>query len=219
MSDPLDLRQIEKKAFRTTWEDGLLDINFGGIVASFALLAILPAEDTFRFLRYVLFTVCAVGSMLIYQLGKKYITQPRIGQVTFGAMRKRRKAVLGVVLGGIVGLQVLIVLFSVLLMNNPGLAGQLGLPNAGQDFERLLVAVIGTLFVGPSLTLMAYFSDWSRGYYIAVLMSVAVFLLIWFDNYWFLMAAAALIIIPGVVLFIRFLRKYPLPPAEVPHGG
>jgi len=81
------------------------------------------------------------------------------------------------------------------------------------------VAVIGALFVGPSLTLMAYFNDWSRGYYIAVLMSAAVFLLIWFDNYWLLMAAAVLIIIPGVVLFIRFLRKYPLPPAEVPHGG
>ena len=39
MSTPFDLRQLEKKAFRTTYEDGLLDMDMGGIIASMSALA------------------------------------------------------------------------------------------------------------------------------------------------------------------------------------
>ena len=215
MAAPFDLRQIEKKAFRTTFEDGLLDINIAGIVASMALLDRMPEEDASRWLRYGLFLFGMIASALIYQLGKKFITQPRIGQVVFGAMRKRRTATLAGILGAIIAIQVLIVLGSILLLNNPGLAGQLGLNITQLDAERLLVSAIGALFVGPSMAIMAYFSDFSRGYYIAVLLSLAVFLMIWFRSPVTMFCAAALIFIPGVVLFIRFLRKHPLPPAGV----
>ena len=212
MAGLFDLRQIEKKAFRTTFEDGLLDINIGGIVASMSMLAFMPEEDATRWLRYGLFLVGLVGSTLIYQLGKKFITAPRIGQVVFGAMRKRRKATLAGILGGIIAIQVVIVLGSVLLWNNPGLAGKLGLNFTQPDTERLLVSAIGALFVGPSMALMAYFSDFSRGFYIAILLALAVFLMIWFRSPVMMLSAAGLIFIPGLVLFIRFLRKHPLPP-------
>lgn len=219
MSIPLDLRQIEKKVFRTTYEDGLWDVYVGGIVASMAMLAYLPEEDPSRFLRYGLFLLGIAASFLVFRLGKKLITEPRLGKVVFGSLRKRRKATLAAILGSIVGLQALIVLGTILLWNNPQWAESLGLAGSQPAFERLLIAVVGALFVGPSMTLVAYFNDFPRGYYIAVLMSLAVFMFIWFRSPLPLLVTAALIFIPGVVLFIRFLLKYPLPPAEAQHGG
>jgi hypothetical protein len=38
--------------------------------------------------------------------------------------------------------------------------------------------------------------------------------MIWFGQPVYLLIASALIIIPGVVLFVRFLRQHPRPPAE-----
>lgn len=219
MSTPLDLRKLEKKAFRTIYEDGLLDIDIAGTVASMSLLAFLPEEDPGRWLRYGIWLAGMLASVLIYQLGKKFITEPRMGQVVFGPLRKRRKATLAAILGVIVGLQVLVVLGSIVFWNNPALAARLGLAGAGPLGEKLMVSVIGALFVGPSMALVAYFSDFWRGYYIAVLLSLAVFLLIWFRSPAMMLVAAALIFIPGVVLFIRFLRKYPLPPHEARHVG
>ncbi|NMB69457.1 MAG: hypothetical protein GYA20_11935 [Chloroflexi bacterium] len=215
MSTPFDLRQLEKKAFRTTYEDGLLDMDMGGIIASMSALAFLLQDDTVRWLNFGLFFVGMLASTLLYQLGKKFVTLPRMGQVVFGPARKRRTAMLAGILGVIVALQVLTVLGSVLLWKVPGLAGQLGLNIDQPDTERLVVAAIGALFVGPSMTLMAYFNDFPRGYYIAVMLSLAVFLMIWFRSPVIMLVIAGLIFIPGVVLFIRFLRKYPLPPAEV----
>ena len=62
---------------------------------------------------------------------------------------------------------------------------------------------------------VAYFNEFMRGYYIAAILSLAVFSLIWFGEPVYLIVAGLMIIIPGVVLLIRFLRDHPLPPAEV----
>ena len=74
----------------------------------------------------------------------------------------------------------------------------------------LAVATLGSLFVGPSMILIAYFVDFSRGYYIAVLMALAVFLAIYLNQPIYPIIIGILIAVPGVVLFLRFLKKYPL---------
>ncbi len=219
MTAPLDLKQLEKKAYRTIYEDGLLDMNMAGIVASMALLAFPSEEDAGRWLRFGLCFGGMIASALIYQLGKKFITGPRLGQVTFGPARKRRGATLAAILGVIVGIQALIVLGSALVWNNPALVQRLGWAAAQPESGKLLVAVIGALFVGPSMTLVAYFTDFPRGYAIAVLLSLGVFLFIWFRSSLMMWIAAAMIFLPGVILFVRFLRKYPLPPVEARHDG
>ena len=77
--------------------------------------------------------------------------------------------------------------------------------------------MIGALFVGPGICLMAYYGDFPRGYYNAFVFSLGVFAMIWFQRPIYMIAAGLLVIIPGVVLFIQFLRKYPLLPREVSH--
>jgi hypothetical protein len=217
MSDTLDLKTIEKKAFRSVHQDGLWDIVIGGIVLSYSALAYSTDSEAFPLLRFGLFLVGLCVFELIFWGGKKYVTIPRLGLVKFGPRRKRRMLTMTIVLGAIVLVQVVILVGSILAWRNPGWAASLGLVSSNPDFERLLVAFIGAMFVGPSMVMIAYFNEFMRGYYIAVILSLAVFSLIWFGQPIYLVISALIIMIPGVVLFVRFLHAYPLPPAEVSH--
>lgn len=215
MLDSIDLKKLEKKAFRATHQDGLWDIYIGGVVLSMSVLAYSNDNEDSRFLRYGLFLLGLAVAYILYWGGKKYVTTPRMGQVKFGRHREKRKLTMTIVLSGIVLLQVLLLAGTIYLWKNPQWAASLGFTGVDRDRERLLVAIIGALFVGPSTFLIAYFQDILRGYYIAVLLALAVFSLIWFGQPLYLIAAAVVILIPGVILFIRFLRDHPLPPVEV----
>ena len=217
MTNSLDLKQIERKAFRTMHQDGLWDIYIGGVVLSMSTLAYSTNSEAFPLLRFGLFMAGLGISYLLFWGGKKYLTTPRLGQVKFGPRRQRRKLTMIIVLAGIVLLQVGLLAGTAFLWKNPQWAQRLGLAGADVDRERLLVASLGALFVGPSMVLIAYFNDFTRGYDLAGLLSLAVFSLIWFGHPIYLVAAALLILIPGVRLFIRFMRAHPLPPAEGRH--
>lgn len=218
MINQLNLKEIEKKAFRATYQDGLLDINMGGIVACMAYLQTLTDSEETPILGMVVFVAGMIASSLIFWLGKKYITLPRMGQATFGTERRRRSRTLAVVLGFIVVFQVAVVIFSIVVWGNPELQSRLAFLEGEHRAMDLLVASIGAVFVGPSVALIAYFSDFLRGYYISLLMAVGVFLMIFLNQPVYLMVCAALIILPGIVLFMRFLLTHPLPPVEARRG-
>ena len=216
----ISLKELERKAFRSTYQDGLLDIYMGGTIASFTVFAgaLNDAGGLTSWQRLLIFLAGCGISNLIFWVGKRFITLPRIGQVKFGPARQRRKRTLITVLSVIVGLQVLIVAFTVALQQFPALRSWLGFLTVPQTMGTLIVSVVGALFVGPSMSLIAYFIDFPRGYYIAAVTSMAVFCLIWFDNALFQLAAGAMIILPGIFLFIRFLIQHPLPPREIQNG-
>jgi hypothetical protein len=209
-----NLKEMERRAFRSTYEDGLWDIYIGSLVAGFALLTNIPESDDFPLERFLLFFAVTMLGNLIFWAGKKFITLPRLGQFKVGAERRKRGRTLGLILAGIVLVQVAVVLFSAALWANPELAAGLSWLSGDQQATDLLVASLGALFVGPSMALIAYFNDFPRGYYIAVVMAAAVFCMIWFNQPVYLLIASAMIIIPGLVLFVRFLRQHPRPPAE-----
>ncbi|MCL4561634.1 MAG: hypothetical protein M1281_13600 [Chloroflexi bacterium] len=214
MSDSLDLKDIEKRAFRAEHQDGLYDIYFGGVVLCMTILAVSTGGETYQFSRFVLYMIGLVVLSLLFQGGRKYITTPRLGRVKFGPRRQRRKMILFLVMAGIILVQVAIVVGTSLLLRNPQWAISLGLSQINPDFERLIVAAISALFVGPSMVMISYFMDFLRGYYIAFIASLAVFSLVWFHEPVYLVIAGMLILIPGIVVFIRFLIQHPLPPAE-----
>jgi hypothetical protein len=218
MSETLDLKAIERKAFRATHQDGLWDIYIGGVILCMTILTYSTGSEEFPLLNFGLYLLGLGASWLIFWAGKKFITAPRLGQVKFGPQRQRRKRTLVTILVGIVLLQAILVALTILLWANPEGAARLGITGSDPDLERLLVASIGALFVGPSMVILAYFNDFTRGYYIAFILSLAVFSLIWFGQPVYLIVAALIIMIPGVVLFVRFLRQHPLPPAEVRHA-
>ena len=47
MVTQLDLKEMERRAFRSTYQDGLLDIDIGGVLVGMSLLSGIPESDEF----------------------------------------------------------------------------------------------------------------------------------------------------------------------------
>ena len=218
MSQDLDLKRLERKAFSSTFQDGLWDINLGLFVIGMAIFMFRP-EEGYSTLNFIWLMVIWMVANLLLWLGKWFITVPRMGQVRFGEIRRRKARTLAIILAAFVLVQVGIVLLPTLVGRNPELGEKLNSVLKAGSMERLAVAAVGSLFVGPSFIMIAYFADFLRGYYIAILMSLAVFLMILFNQPIYPMILGGLILVPGLVLFVQFLRQYPIPPEEFHHGN
>jgi hypothetical protein len=216
MSAMLDLREIERRAFRSTYQDGLWDMCWGAIVMAMAISMHRP-EDGYGPANIILATVVPVVAGGLFWLGKKLITLPRMGQVRFGPARKRRGRTLAIILGLVVLVQAGIVGLTALGGLDPQVGAQINGFLADHSLERLAVAALGSLFVGPAMILIAYFSDFPRGYYIAIMMSLAVFVMILLNRPIYALIIGGLIVLPGLVLFVRFLKRYPLSQQRVSH--
>jgi hypothetical protein len=212
MSQSLDLKELEHLAFRRTYQDGLYDIYLGGMFISFAAFAftVFPGSVPQSFTT-LLYLVLGIGlSGLVFWLGKKYITLPRIGLVNFGPARRKRKKDLILALGAIVAVQVLVLLLQFSYLQSPAVQEWLA-PVLGQaDKSNLMIAFVAVIFVAPGVLLIAYKADIPRGYYHAVVMALAVFLMILLDQAWWMALGGVLILLPGLVLFVLFLQHYPL---------
>jgi len=216
VSAVLNLKEIERRAFRATYQDGLWDMYFGGIVMAMGAFMFRP-DDGYSLANIILaVVVIAIAGGLLW-VGKMLITLPRMGQVRFGPARKQKARTLAIILGVVVLVQAGTVGLTVLGWLSPQVGAQVNSFLAGHSLERLAVAAVASLFVGPPMILIAYFSDFPRGYYIAVMMSLAVFLMILVNQPIYAMVIGGLILLPGLVLFVRFLKRYPLPQESVPH--
>jgi hypothetical protein len=216
MSTQLNLKEIERKAFRSTYQDGLWDLYYGLIVVCVSIFVYRPADG--YSLRNIVLAMSAI--LLAYGLfwaGKKFITLPRMGQVRFGAARKQKATTLAIILGLVILIQAGVVGLTTLAWVNPEVGAKVNDFFKARDIMDLVVAAIASLFIGPSMILIAYFSDFPRGYYIAVMMSLAVFLMIYLNQPVYPIIIGGLIVLPGLVLFVRFLKKYPLPREQVSH--
>jgi hypothetical protein len=217
MSQEIDLKQIERNAFRSTYQDGLWDIYIGLVVIFMALYMFRP-EAGYCVWNNIIFLAGYGVISLIFWAGKKFITLPRMGQVKFGPIRKKRGLYLAIALGIVVLINIGLVILTALGWANPEQAASLNTLLLERGWMDIAVALIGSMLVGVSMILMAYFNDFPRGYYIAIMASLAVFLMIWLNQPVFPIILGGLILLPGVVLFIRFLSKYPLPKQEAFHG-
>jgi hypothetical protein len=208
MSSNISLKELERKAWRSTYEDGLWDIYYGLIVICMGFFVTRP-ETGYSPLNIIIMTAAFAICGGLFWVGKRWITLPRMGQVKFGTQRKKRKVTMSIVLGVVILIQVGFLLVQLYGWLNPAFGAQINLYLGEQDLMGVAVALVGSLFVITGMTVVAYFQDFQRGFYIAALMSLAVFLLIWLNQPVFGLIIGAVIILPGVVLLVRFLRKYP----------
>jgi hypothetical protein len=217
MSQNLDLKAIEHKAFRSIHQDGLQDMYIGLILIACYFLLNIPDHEDLPLSNAVPAIVMLVTAFVVYQVGKKYITAPRMGQVKFGPERQKRKLTLARIMGIFVLITLGLVLFSLYVWRTGGTAlGHSESTNSG--LERILVSTIAALIAGTSTIVIAYYKEFLRGYYIGLVMGAAFFLALWLDAPVFIAVAAVLVFLPGLVLFIKFLREHPLPATEASHG-
>jgi len=212
MSETLSLKQLEQKAYRSFFKDGLWDISLGTLLLALAVgTAISRLGITWGYvipdLHVITLSLYLVATAVLV-VGKRYITVPRLGAVRFGSARKARLSVSALILVGsaLFGL-VLFLLFSDRLV--PGwLSGRM---------IGLIVFGLNALIV---FSLLAHFLDFSRLYGYAVLWALAfpaseavaahTPLSGAFAFLFTIGGFSAVMLGIGTVLLVRFLRGYPI---------
>jgi hypothetical protein len=218
VSERISLKDLERKAWRSFFQDGLWDIYLGLLLLGMGSGRLagyigLPEESGWSLLPNL---AMSIGSMIFLWAGKRFITVPRMGRIKIGQKGKarQRKARVLVTASVLVGV-VLFVVALVALRNPP---------------RRLnLVAIFPVVYVLNMLVIFslgAYFLDFSRLYLIGVMYALPVPLDIALDEFAGIdigfaafAAPAAVILLIGTVLFIRFLRDYPVPAQGPSTGG
>jgi len=213
MTEKMNLKEIEKKAYRFTFQDGIYDIMFGVLLVSFALAPIIREVIG---LGYILFLV--IPAPLILVLGKKYITVPRIGIVKFGLKRRAAYKKLVTISVGLV-IITFILLIMTITKNFPGTLGTML-----EGYAVPLIIGISTII---GMGVFSYLKDfphlWVYGLIIGLGIIVAEVLhktvgtpldgIIAFG------IPGILVLFYGVVILSRFLLKYPLPEEEIANGN
>jgi hypothetical protein len=198
MNTQINLKELERKAFRSFYQDGLWDIFFGlMLLAVFSFTLFDNLEN--KTMRVLVMLFIEIGAMFTLIIGKKKITTPRLGSVTFGPKRKRR--FLYVFLANSLSLVVL--------------AGSLALRLARPDLmQNDLISSFGMgIWITFITSLMAYFLDFNRLYIYAIIYGATFTAVLTLDLPILFLVGAVLILIPGAVLLVRFLGT-PLPELE-----
>jgi len=216
MLQKMNLKDIERRAFRSTFQDGLWDIYLGLLLLNWVIAMMLTGTGLPLPWVMVIMLASALLQMLAFWAGKRFVTTPRIGLVKFGPQRQAKMKNLRAVLFLSVLLGVTMSIVGLGARGN-GLAGWLaGIPIPAYVWAAQAIVVFG---------LGAYFLDVTRFYVYGVLYGLPFPVGVLLSENTTLTGlsslaitfgvAAGVMILIGVVLFVRFLRDYPVP-AEGP---
>lgn len=211
-----NLKEVEKKAYRSTFQDGIWDIFLGLLLMNLAFGALLANSGISHGLNMTILTALGVLILLAFIAGKKRITVPRMGFVKFGPMRKRkiwksRLILLGSVLAGVI-----VFLAALVISYYPA-----GRPK--------IVFLLPAAWIANSIivfSLLAYYLDCTRLYAYGLLFALPVPCDIVLKKLLgvnlitiTLAISATVMLFVGILLLTRFLRDYPLPAQEVVNGN
>ena len=188
MAHNIDLQSVERRAWTLYFQDGLWDIFLGLLFLGGGLRNL---TDNLWF-----YLLVAAG-VLILILGKRWITAPRLGQIKFGKQRNARQNVVRVVAFGVMLFTAVVFIFAV----------------TGQDLSGIPVGWIFVILVPGVFLLMAYMLDFTRLYFYTIL--IVAFMIITElvgdpAAAWAQIVAGLVPLTVGIVLLVRFLRRYPV---------
>lgn len=208
MSQNISLKEAERKAFTSTFRDGVWDIVLGLWLLTMGVAPLLeeamPLSDWWIMILWV-------PVILVLWSGKKFITTPRMGLVKFGPKRKAKLSMMLTIVSVTVFLSLLL---GVLFATN-------SIPSELASGISTPVIVWVVLFI-VGFSVAAYFLDLNRLYAYGVLYAVTLPVRIILKQNPDLrgislsayFVSAGIMVLIGVVLFLRFLRDYPIPAEE-----
>ena len=193
MTEKINLKEIERKAWTTYFQDGLWDIFIASMMLT---MAIRTLTDN------VWFTLGMFTGVPILVLGKKYITIPRLGFVKFSQFRMMRKikivASIGIAVTATVGLVLLI--------------------NMGWESPKFVTSLGMAVFLALTFGLIAYFLDFKRLFIYGLMFAINE--IIWGHfgeptGPYVVLIFGSVVLVIGLVILVLFLHKYPSPAKEI----
>ena len=207
MDKKIDLKEVERRAWLANFDDGLWDMFIGGMYLHSGLADYVYTPLGGDTLRVIMTLVDYALLIILFMAGKRYITVPRLGLAKPGPQRKAKRRTLLIIIALAVNVTFVVFLFGVFLRGDqpPFVA-----PN--------IIGIFITLFVGTIFTLIAYFNDFLRGYYIAIVVTLGIGGRELLDLPVLIPIMGGLIAVPGIFLFVRFLRTHPILHLEERNG-
>jgi len=205
MTTNTDLKQLERKAWTSFFQDGLLDIFMGLVLVAVGFPAMLPGIFITGLSQDVAGAVLMVLAFLPYWGGKRFITVPRTGRAEFSRARKSRQTKAAVIyaISAVAAAIVFLVTMLGLSSSPPTWVQRLGV----DGFLALGIGGFVFLIVGLS----SYFTDYTRGYVIAALYALAFGGKVLLHNPITFVVAGMMAVLMGLLVFVRFLRTHPKP--------
>jgi hypothetical protein len=207
MSEKLSLKEAERRAFTISFDDGLWDIFLGCFFLEFVIAPFL-SPFLGDFWSSVIFLPFWGLVYLAIWLIRKYIVKPRIGTVKFGPARTAKLKKFTIVM-----LLVNIIVFFL---------GVIAFLSVGAVSGQIYPAILGlTLLIAFSFA--AYFLDFPRLYIYGLLLALSPLVGEWLFTHGYAShhgwpitfgVTCGIMILTGLIIFIRFLRNNPLPVME-----
>ena len=204
MNEIINTKEIERKAFLSYHNDGIIDIYLGFAVI---MLSFFLVETEY---------ISMIGSMggtfilfpILYRESKKNLTFPRLGYVKFSEKKGRSRNSM-LMLIGLLSFSSLLGLWTFLLGAKGNFVWIETIISQWHWFTAFLSAGLFMLF--------GYITEINRRYYYSflsfILFSVGRFVPV--KSFWFILTLGALMVKCGLVLLQKFVRMYPLERNEI----
>lgn len=209
MAEQISLREAERKAFRASYSDGLWDILLGCFFLAFAIGPFL-SPTLGDFWSSALFLPFWGLVLLGVWLVRKRVVRPRVGMVKLGRARKARLMTFRVVM-----LTVNVIALILGLLAAIGFARVPG---------RMIMIVFGLILL-VAFSTAAYFLDFRRLYLYGLMVGLSPLVGEWLwvsgfaSHHGFPITfgtAAGIMILTGLIIFVRLVRGNPLPLEGIP---
>lgn len=220
MTTPMSIKEAERKAWRSVFQDGLWDIYLGMLLLAMGIgdyLDTIKLSGAGYYATY--FGIIALG-MLVLWAGKRYITLPRLGKVKFGQTGKIRRKKTRLLLFASVGIGIIL-----WFLADAVFSGKFG----DRQLWDVIFPLAYVLNMLLAFGLAAYFLDFPRLYIVAVCYAIPVPLRIMIQQctgsrpvFYHFAVPAFIILVMGLVCLVRFVNDHPqenAPGLEVNHGS
>lgn len=209
MSQKISLKEAERKAFRTTLNDGLVDIFLGCFLLMF-VIGLYLSDSLGDFWSSAVFLPFLALVYLAIWLIRRYVVTPRIGMVKFGQARKAKLAKFTVVM--LVINVVALILGSVAALSFGSVPGQ-------------MISILFGLILLMGFSIAAYFLHFNRLYIYGLLVGLSPLIGEWLWTHGYAThhgfpitfgTSSGIMILVGLAVFIRLLHNNPVPIEGIP---
>ena len=204
MQTNVNLKEIEKKAFRSTFQDGIFDILIGVILSQFAIAPLFTDLGLGDFWSSFVFLPVFITFILLFRVAKKKITVPRIGLMKIGSERKTKMKKLNLFF-------FILVIFGIIAGFSFWMFWQ-------KDAVKWIAPCVLILLMLSSFSMAGYYLNITRLFIYGIIISVLVPIgeiqfwrgIVSHHGYPLVFGiSCSTMIITGIVLLLRFVRKYP----------
>jgi len=202
----VNLSELERKAFRSTFEDGFLDLLIMCFTLQFALAPYLSQWGMGDFWSSAIFLPLYLIALVGFIQGKKHITAPRVGMATYSETRRKKIRKLNFYLA--------VMLLAGIFM------GVIALQLIDKSFAIWFFPAVLSFLLLIAFSIAGDFLDVPRLFYYGVLFSLLVPLgevLFWkgyvaHHGYPLIFGiGTAVLFFNGIFHLIRFMAKYKVP--------